>query len=77
MLIVFAVYWAFFTWFFTDNFIINFIYDYAQYGYISVCGSFKEGNQGCLIEDVVVNFPAFLAFILAFILTVNSRRLYE
>jgi hypothetical protein len=76
MLVVFAIYWAFFTWLFTDNFIVNFIYDFAQSGYISVCGSFTDINHGCLIEDVVVNFPAFLAFIIAFLLTINAKEQY-
>jgi hypothetical protein len=72
MLVVFFAYWAFFTWLFTDNF----IYKFAQYGYISICGSFTEVNHGCLIEDVVVSFPGFLAFIISFLFTTNVREQY-
>jgi hypothetical protein len=76
MIVVFTAYWAFFAWVFYDNFIINFIYSLMDDVYFDVC-DYYDPVADCQLAYLIPDFPAPLAFIVAFMCTVNSRGLFE
>jgi hypothetical protein len=72
MLGLFVIYWAFFTWFFYDNFVVNYIYSLMTDGYFSVC-YYYDPTDYCNLDHLISNFPSGLAFIVALLLMTGHR----
>ncbi|MGK0236286.1 MAG: hypothetical protein ACI9EK_002836 [Psychroserpens sp.] len=82
MLVVFAAYWAFFTWFLTDSIIATpfyYIFAFAIDFIRVILELFIELNPNSpfVIDNIIPNFPGFLGFIVAFICTIDSRGFFE
>jgi len=82
MLVVFAAYWAFLTWLFTDSILTTLFYYFFGYAieFIRVVLELfieLNPNSPFVIDNIIPNFSGFLGFLFAFLLTVKSRGVYE
>ncbi len=73
MIAIFAVYWAFFTWIFSNSSIFHSIEFFIKGLFHSSC-LVVTVDSSCALNGLIPNFPGFVAFIVAFFMVLSYEK---
>ncbi len=73
MLVVFTLYWAFFTWLFSNSTMFASVEFFMNGLFRSACSTVVTG-PGCNLGDLIANFPAFIALIISVLLILGGKK---